>query len=109
LAEFVGCGVRFALIGDHAVGFHAKARATKDLDLLVSGEGDNLARLSGALERFGAPRQVVAAARVMEPTDVLYLGVEPVRVDILRTADGWTRKRFSRGPRRSRSGISRSP
>jgi Nucleotidyl transferase of unknown function (DUF2204) len=88
LAEFVRAGVRFALIGGYAVGYHAKPRATKDLDLLVSGEGDNLARVAAGLERFGAPAAVVEAARVMGPTEVVYLGVEPVRIDILRAADG---------------------
>ena len=88
LAEFVRCAVRFAILGGYAVGHHAKPRATKDLDLLVSGEGDNLERVAAALTAFGAPANVVAAARAMSPTDVVFLGVPPVRVDILRTADG---------------------
>lgn len=88
LAEFVRCAVRFAILGGYAVGHHAKPRATKDLDLLVSGEGDNLERVAAALTAFGAPGNVVAAARAMSPTDVVFLGVPPVRVDILRTADG---------------------
>lgn len=41
LAEFVRYGVRFVLLGGYAVGVHAKPRATKDLDLLVSGADDN--------------------------------------------------------------------
>ena len=88
LAEFVRSAVRFAILGGYAVGHHAKPRATKDLDLLVSGEGDNLERVGAALAAFGAPANVVAAARVMSPTDVVFLGVPPVRIDILRTADG---------------------
>ncbi len=88
LAEFVRCAVRFAILGGYAVGHHAKPRATKDLDLLVSGEGDNLERLAAALIAFGAPGNVVAAARAMSSTDVVFLGVPPVRVDILRSADG---------------------
>ena len=88
LAEFVRCGVRFAVLGGYAVGHHAKPRATKDLDLLVSGAGDNLARMADALDRFGAAPSVVEAARHMGPNDIVYMGVEPVRVDILRSADG---------------------
>lgn len=88
LAEFVRFAVRFAILGGYAVGHHAKPRATKDLDLLVSGEGDNLERLGAALTAFGAPANVIAAARTMAPTDVVFLGVAPVRIDILRTADG---------------------
>lgn len=88
LAEFVRCDVSFAVLGGYAVGHHAKPRATKDLDLLVSATGDNLTRVSEALAAFGAPSHVVAAARSMGPTDVVFLGAPPVRVDILRTADG---------------------
>jgi hypothetical protein len=88
LAEFVRSAVSFAILGGYAVGHHAKPRATKDLDLLVSGEGDNLERLGAALTAFGAPANVVAAARAMGATDVVFLGVAPVRIDILRTADG---------------------
>jgi hypothetical protein len=88
LAEFVRCEVRFAVLGGYAVGHHAKPRATKDLDLLVSSIGDNLDRVSRALHAFGAPQGVVQAVRSLKPTEVAYLGVPPVRVDILVSADG---------------------
>jgi predicted nucleotidyltransferase len=88
LAEFVRSGVRFVVLGGYAVGHHAKPRATKDLDVLVSGSGDNLERVAEALDRFGAAASVVQAARQMGPTDIVYMGIEPVRVDVLRSADG---------------------
>jgi hypothetical protein len=44
LAEFARQKVSYAVIGGYAVGRHAKPRATKDLDLLVSASGDNLER-----------------------------------------------------------------
>jgi hypothetical protein len=88
LVEFVRCGVRFVLLGGYAVGVHVKPRATKDLDLLVSGEGDNLSRVAAALTAFGAPAAVIEAARNMKATEIVYLGVPPVRIDILRRADG---------------------
>jgi predicted nucleotidyltransferase len=88
LAEFVHGGVRFAVIGGYAVGLHAKPRATKDLDLLVAGDADNLGLVADALTRFGASKAVVEAARTLGPKDIVYLGVEPVRVDIMRYADG---------------------
>lgn len=88
LAEFARCEVRFVLLGGYAVGVHVKPRATKDLDLLVSGRGDNLAKVAAALSAFGAPAAVVEAARNMRPTEIVYLGVPPVRIDILQQADG---------------------
>src|SRR6266567_654030 len=88
LAEFAREKVRYAVIGGYAVGHHAKPRATKDLDLLVSPSGDNLDRVARALERFGAAQNVIVAARNLREQEVVYLGVAPVRVDILRGADG---------------------
>jgi hypothetical protein len=88
LAEFAREKVSYAVIGGYAVGHHAKPRATKDLDVLVSPSGDNLARVGRALEQFGASPNVVAAVKQLAPTEVVYLGVPPVRVDILRSADG---------------------
>jgi hypothetical protein len=88
LVEFAGAGVRFVVLGGYAVAHHGKPRATKDLDLLVSAAGHNLANVATALQRFGAPSEVVAAARSIGPDDVVYLGAPPVRVDIMRQADG---------------------
>ena len=88
LAELVRCEVDFAILGGYAVGHHATPRATKDLDLLVSGKDGNLERLATALAAFGAPTHVVAAARAMTDNEVVFLGVPPVRIDILRRADG---------------------
>ncbi len=88
LAEFARSAVRYAVVGGYAVGYHAKPRATKDLDLLVSGQGDNLERVAGALTAFGAPEHVIEAARNQQPSEIVYLGVPPVRIDILRSADG---------------------
>lgn len=88
LAECARSGVRYALVGGYAVGFHARPRATKDLDLLVSREAENLARLAEALTRFGAPSNVVEGARHLGPAEIVYLGAPPLRIDLLASADG---------------------
>jgi hypothetical protein len=81
LAEFARSKVSYALLGGYAVGYHAKPRATKDLDLLLSGLGDNLERAASALAAFGAPAQVVESVRSLRITEIAYLGAPPVRVD----------------------------
>jgi hypothetical protein len=88
LAEFVRFEVSFAVLGGYAVGHHGRPRATKDLDLLVSGADDNLRRVAEALRAFGAPPSVAASVEHLGETEVAFLGVAPVRVDILRTVDG---------------------
>lgn len=72
----------------NAVGHHAKPRATKDLDLLISDASNNLARAANALAQFGVPRPVVDAVRVLQPHEIAYLGVPPLHVDIMCRADG---------------------
>lgn len=88
LEVFVLFEVEFAVIGGYAVGHHAKPRATKDLDVLVSGRGENRLRVAKALESFGAPPNVVVAASQQQEHEIVYMGVPPVRIDIIRTADG---------------------
>jgi hypothetical protein len=88
LAEFAREKVNYAIIGGYAVGHHAKPRATKDLDLLVSATGNNLERVARSLQQFGAPEAVVVAMRKLAPSEIVYLGAPPVRIDILRSADG---------------------
>ena len=65
LAEFARSGGRFVVLGGYAVGHHAKPRATKDLDLLVSGDDDNLARV--------AHKRAAARARDLADVDLLEL------------------------------------
>jgi predicted nucleotidyltransferase len=88
LEEFDHAGVESVVIGGYAFGFHAEPRATKDLDLLLDGSDENLERAALALQRFGAPANVVAATRSMAESDVVFLGQSPLRVDLLRSVDG---------------------
>lgn len=87
LEEFGRSGVEFVLIGGYAIAFHARPRATKDIDLLLAG-GANLERAADALSRFGAPPNVVAAVRHLGDKEIAYLGQPPLRIDLLRTIDG---------------------
>ena len=88
LAEFARSGVEYVLLGGYAVGYYAEPRATKDLDLLVSTSAENCLRLQRALERFGAPANVSSSAARLRDGEVLFMGVPPVRIDILSSADG---------------------
>ncbi len=88
LAEFAREGVEFVVVGGYAVAFHARPRATKDIDLVIRGSTDNLERVARALARFGAPRNVVDAARTLGDDQILYLGQPPLRIDLLRSIDG---------------------
>jgi hypothetical protein len=78
----------YLVVGGWAVGVHAEPRFTKDLDLLVGTNDENLLRVVRAFERFGAPAQIVDHLRGLRPDEFLFLGAPPARVDVLRTIPG---------------------
>lgn len=91
--EFIGAlnarRVRYLIIGAHAVAFHARPRATKDLDVLVDPTPANARRLRDALrDFFGGSPPGYADADLLDPDAIIQLGVAPVRIDILSKMDG---------------------
>jgi len=88
LAEFARDEVDVVVVGGYAVAFHGRPRATKDLDLVVEGSAENVARATRVLARFGAPPVVVDGVAKQTDTEVVYMGQPPLRVDFLRTIDG---------------------
>jgi hypothetical protein len=87
-AAFGAAGVRYLLVGGHAVAAHGRPRSTKDVDLWLAPEPVNLERACGALVDFGAPRAIVEALRTAKPEDIVWLGRAPIRIDLLQTLPG---------------------
>jgi len=72
--------VRYLIIGGLAFIYHAKPRYTKDMDLWLDSEPDNVKRVNEALSEFGSPQ-------LLDPDDrneILQLGAGPNRIDLLR-------------------------
>jgi predicted nucleotidyltransferase len=90
LEELGRDAVEFVLVGGYAVAFHGRPRATKDIDIFLAGTADNLQRAATALDRFGAPPNVVASIRSMAENEIVFMGQPPMRVDFLRSMDGVT-------------------
>jgi hypothetical protein len=82
--------VEYLVIGGYAVGFHAKPRFTKDIDLWIRDDPENVRRLGVALTKFGVPETVLEAIMAGSPDEIAWFGVPPTRVDILRRVDGGT-------------------
>jgi hypothetical protein len=85
LAAFAAAEVRYLVIGGYAVGFHDRPRATKDLDLLLADDPDNIERACRALEEFGAASSTIDSLRRSANDEVVWFGVPPARVDLLRS------------------------
>ena len=95
--------VRYLIVGGLAFIFHAKPRYTKDIDLWIDSDLDNVERANRALAEFGSPEML----SIDDPNEVLQLGAAPNRIDLLRDvvalsfAEAW--------PRRIVSHYGRSP
>jgi hypothetical protein len=77
-------GVRYLIIGGLAFIFHAKPRYTKGIDLWIDPDPANVERANLALAEFGSPHLLEAA----KPYEILQLGVEPNRIDLLLEPGG---------------------
>jgi hypothetical protein len=84
LAEFADAEVEYLLIGGLAVAIHGVPRFTKDADLWISPAPVNLSRVKDALRRFGAPARTVAAVDEAEGLDVVWMGLPPARIDLVK-------------------------
>ena len=73
--EFIEClnahSVRYLIVGGYAVGFHARPRATKDLDVLVDRSAANARRVLDALTDFlGSRPENMTLAKLQNPRTV---------------------------------------
>ena len=84
LALFAKHDVRYLIIGGLAFVYHALPRYTKDIDLWLDGDAQNVQRANAALAEFGSPELLAAGRR----DEILQLGVAPNRIDLLREIAG---------------------
>ncbi|HEX4337664.1 MAG TPA: DUF6036 family nucleotidyltransferase [Polyangiaceae bacterium] len=88
LVEFANADVRYLIIGGYAVGFHDRPRTTKDLDVLLDADADNIAHAVAALVSFGAPDTVAKELVRATADEIVWFGTPPARIDLLKSAPG---------------------
>ena len=89
LESFNETGVRYLVVGAHAVAFHARPRATKDLDLFIDPTPDNVERALEAIRHFfGGSDLGLSIEDLTDPDAIVQLGVAPVRIDLLCSLSG---------------------
>src|SRR5438034_1231472 len=91
--EFIGAlnthGVRYLVIGAHAVAFHARPRATKDLDLLLDPAPENARKVLDAMRNFfGGADLGYSVTDLTDPRWIIQLGIAPVRIDLISQVPG---------------------
>ena len=92
LTELRDAGVRFLVVGAHALAAHGVPRVTGDLDLWVEPTDGNADRVWAALGEFGAPLAAlgVRQADFVSPDQVIQVGLPPYRVDLMTSISGVT-------------------
>jgi hypothetical protein len=90
LSGFIAGGVRFLVVGAHALAAHGVPRVTGDLDVWVEPTTENAARVFRSLAAFGAPiaTLIVREADFSAPDKVIQLGLPPYRIDIMTSISG---------------------
>ena len=90
IASLNAQGVKYLIVGGHAFAFHAKPRATKDLDVFVDRTPANVRKLLKALrDFFGGADLGYSVNDLTNPRLILQLGVAPVRIDLLNRLLGF--------------------
>jgi len=72
--------VRYLIVGGYAFALHARPRYTKDLDIFVDPDRDNVERTNAALKEFGSPYLLDPES----PDEILQIGLEPDRINLIR-------------------------
>jgi len=80
--------VRYCIVGAYAVAFHSRPRYTKDLDIFVEPNLRNARRILKALEAFGFGKLALSAEDFSKRNQVIQLGYEPLRIDLLTSIPG---------------------
>ncbi len=88
LRSFAAHDVRFLIVGGYALAAHGHPRYTKDLDVWVWTDPANSQRVVDALEEFGFGELGLTPTDFQASDNVVQLGREPQRIDILTFATG---------------------
>lgn len=75
------------LIGGYAVGVYGYPRTTNDIDIFVSDDGENVGNLIDALQDFGFEGFELSGI-FNEKRSLVEIGVEPLKVQFMKLADG---------------------
>ena len=80
--------VEYLLIGAYAVGYHGYPRATQDLDIWVASTRENATLIVSTLKEFGFDTPDLTTDLLLRPHNIVRMGEEPVRIEILNWASG---------------------
>lgn len=80
--------VKYLIIGGYAVNFHGYPRYTKDIDFWLWMTQPNIKNLIKAIQGFGFGGLNLKMEDFMNPENIIQLGYEPYRIDLLVDVEG---------------------
>ncbi|MEX0772596.1 MAG: nucleotidyltransferase [Balneolales bacterium] len=90
--EFIGLlndhKVEYLLVGGYAVIIHGYPRYTGDIDIWIKPTRTNAQKLLRALADFGFADLNLGVDDFTEPNQIIQLGQQPTRIDLLTSVDG---------------------
>ncbi len=81
-------GVRFVVVGGHALAANGRPRYTDDFDVFVEPTPANARRLVKVLVDFGFGAKPTAWRELAQPDKILFIGRAPFRIDVLTSISG---------------------
>jgi hypothetical protein len=80
--------VRYLLVGGYAVAYHGYPRSTADMDVWVAMQLANVQAVLAAIQAFGFPTQAIDPQTLLQPNNILRLGVAPLRIEVFSSIPG---------------------
>jgi len=80
--------VDYLVIGGYAVNYHGYPRYTKDIDFWLWMTESNIEKLIRAIKDFGFGALSLEIEDFMTPENIIQLGYEPYRIDLLVDVEG---------------------
>ncbi len=82
--------VEFLIVGSYALAYHGSPRYTGDIDIFVNSDKLNAAKIINVIEKFGFSELGLKVDDFSNTSNIIQLGVAPVRIDILTSITGLT-------------------
>ena len=90
--EFLGLlidrKVKFLVVGGYAVNYYGYPRYTGDIDIWLWTDPHNAVKVVEAIKEFGLDVLGVRTDDLTRPYQVIQMGYEPARIDLLTSVDG---------------------
>jgi hypothetical protein len=80
--------LEFMVVGGFAVSHHGYTRPTGDLDIWIAISRENAAKCVSVLKAFGFASSKPAPNLFLSPGQIIRMGVQPVRIEILNEISG---------------------